>query len=440
MRPAGGANRRRLGLHSFTGGCPVRIVVNDYSGHPFQIELSRELARRGHTVRHLYSADFQTPKGDLIRTPDDPGGFDIKGIALGEPFQKYNFIRRRRQEIRYAQLVIDELKSFRPDIVIASNNPLDAQWRVQGFCRRARMPFVFWLQDIYSNAIKSILGAKIFVVGHLIGLFYERLEIEMLRRSARVVAITTDFMPKLGAWGVAEDRIAVIENWAPKDKIAAGLRDNAWRRGQNFGESKLVLYTGTLGLKHNPDLILAAARKFEGHGDIKIVVASEGPQADYLRKTAIDEGLRNLIVLPFQPFERYGEVLAAADVLLAMIEPDAAAYSVPSKILSYHCGGRAIVLSAAKTNLAAKIITQVESGIVTAPEDANGFVAAIATLLDDEGRRQTCGARARAYADKTFDLGEIGNRFETLLANCLAEADVRVNSPNVSRWRQAGGG
>jgi colanic acid biosynthesis glycosyl transferase WcaI len=401
----------------------MRIVVNDYSGHPFQIELSRELARRGHSVLHLYSADFQTPKGDLIRKADDPDGFAIKGIALGEPFQKYNFIRRRGQEIRYAHLITDELKSFRPDIVIASNNPLDAQWRIQSFCRRAGIPFVFWLQDIYSNAIKSILGAKIPVAGHLIGLAYERLEIEMLRRSAQIVAITTDFLPQLSAWGVAKDRTTVIENWAPKDKITAGARNNAWRREQGLGDSKLALYTGTLGLKHNPDLILAAARRFATQSDaIKVVVASEGPQADYLRRVATDERLGDLIVLPFQPFEQYGEVLAAADVLLAMIEPDAAAYSVPSKILSYHCSGRPIVLSAAKSNLAAKIITEAGSGIVTSPDDAKGFVNAIEKLLDDEPQRQACGARARAYADKTFDLIEIGNRFEALLANCLTGA------------------
>jgi colanic acid biosynthesis glycosyl transferase WcaI len=190
----------------------MRIVLNDYSGHSFQVELSRELARLGHQVRHLYSADFQTPNGDLVRKPDDSDGFSIKGIALGEPFQKYNFVRRRGQEIRYAHLIINELECFRPDVIITCNNPLDAQRHIQNFCLHKRIPFVFWLQDIYSDAIKSILGAKSPGAGHLIGFIYERLEKKMLRRSACVVAITTDFLPKLNAWGVATDRILVIEN------------------------------------------------------------------------------------------------------------------------------------------------------------------------------------------------------------------------------------
>jgi hypothetical protein len=36
----------------------MRILISDYSGHPFQVQLSRELARRGHGVTHSYSTGF----------------------------------------------------------------------------------------------------------------------------------------------------------------------------------------------------------------------------------------------------------------------------------------------------------------------------------------------------------------------------------------------
>ena len=45
----------------------MRILVNDYAGHPFQLQLSRSLARDGHTVLHTYFGAYQTPKG---RTED----------------------------------------------------------------------------------------------------------------------------------------------------------------------------------------------------------------------------------------------------------------------------------------------------------------------------------------------------------------------------------
>jgi hypothetical protein len=47
----------------------MRIAVCDYCGHPFQVQLSRQLARRGHDVLHLHSADFVTPKGAVEHLP-----------------------------------------------------------------------------------------------------------------------------------------------------------------------------------------------------------------------------------------------------------------------------------------------------------------------------------------------------------------------------------
>lgn len=75
----------------------LRIVVHDYSGHPFQVELSRALARRGHDVLHLHSAGFQTPKGPLANDSGDPPTFAVEGIDLGEPFRKYSYVRRLGQ-------------------------------------------------------------------------------------------------------------------------------------------------------------------------------------------------------------------------------------------------------------------------------------------------------------------------------------------------------
>src|ERR1700684_4696664 len=36
----------------------LRLVIHDYSGHPGQVHLSRELARRGHHVEHQYCASY----------------------------------------------------------------------------------------------------------------------------------------------------------------------------------------------------------------------------------------------------------------------------------------------------------------------------------------------------------------------------------------------
>jgi glycosyltransferase involved in cell wall biosynthesis len=400
---------------------PQRMLINDYSGHPFQVELSRELASRGHQVLHIYSADDQTPKGDLLPRRQDPPSFAVEGVSLGEPLQKYhNLAKRRRQERAYGALMCRRIDAFRPDIVIGSNNPLEAQNRIGNHCRRRGIPFIFWLQDIHSEAIKSILSQKSAAAGTLVGTWYEWIERRLLRNADHVIAIAENFLPRLESWNVQRSRVSIIENWAPKNKINVIDRDNPWRRSQGLAHKRVALYTGTIGLKHNPDLLLAAAEAFRDDADVQVVVVSEGKFATYLHTEAINRKLENLTVLPFQPFDAYSDVLASGDVLMAMIEPDAATYSVPSKVLSYLCSGRPIVLAANANNLAARTVKRASAGTVVDPRDTSRFVAAVRHYLHDREARKEAGSRARRYADATFDIERIADRFEGIFTDACA--------------------
>ncbi len=401
----------------------IKVLLNDYCGHPFQVELSRELARRGHQVLHVYSSDDLTPKGDLLQGPDEPAGFAIEGLSIGERLEKYKSLtKRRRQERAYGAMICRRIDAYQPDLVIGSNNPLEAQNRIGNHCRRRSIPFVFWLQDIHSEAIRSYLGQKSAAAGALVGGWYEWMERRLLQNADHVIAIADAFMPKLTSWRIPKAKRSVIENWAPKNKIQVLPTDNPWRRSQGLTGKRVALYTGTIGLKHNPGLLVAAAEAMRDEPDVQIVVVSEGKYATQVKQEGAQRQLANLTVLPFQPFESYSEVLASGDVLIAMIEPDAAAYSVPSKVLSYLCSGRPIVLAASEHNLAAQTIQRARAGIVVDSKNASHYVEAIRSLLRDPQARSETGARARAYAEEHFDIARITDRFEKILQLVCAKS------------------
>jgi colanic acid biosynthesis glycosyl transferase WcaI len=398
-----------------------KILVNDYCGHPFQVELSRELARRGHEVLHVYSADDQTPKGDLLPGGEDPASFAVEGVSIGQPLQKYNNLaRRRRQERAYGRLMCRRIEAFGPDLVVGSNNPLEAQNQIGNHCRRRSIPFVFWLQDIHSEAIKSFLSQKSAAAGTVVGTWYEWMERRVLRHADHIVAIADNFLPRLASWKIQKTRVSVIENWAPRNKISVLPSDNPWRRAHGLADKRVALYTGTIGLKHNPDLLLAAAQSLADEPDVQIVVVSEGKYATYIKNEAARRELHNLTVLPFQPFETYSEVLASGDVLIAMIEPDAASYSAPSKVLSYLCSGRPIVLAANEHNLAAQTVQRSGAGVVVDSRDTRLFVDAIRNFLRNGAIRTAAGRRGREYADVAFDIERITDRFEQIFSSAYA--------------------
>ncbi len=395
----------------------MRILVHDYSGHPFQVQLSRELARRGHQVLHVHCSSYRTGKGAVEQRDDDPAGFEVSGIELGSLFDRYNPWKRQAQEREYGRRFVELAERWGPDLVISSNDPLLAKWVAARWCNRRKVPWVFWLQDVYSVAMRRTLAQRLPGAGDRIGRLFERIERRLVHRAAAVVTITPDFDETLHRWGVGPDRVTVIENWAPLDELPVRARDNPWSRAQGFAdETRNVLYSGTLGLKHNPELLVALARRLGERGDARLVVISEGLGAGVLREAKTAERLDALVLLPFQPYDVFPEVLGSGDVLVCILEPDAGIFSVPSKVLSYHCAGRPILGAIPETNLAARIIEKNDSGAVVSPADAAGFVAAAEKLLDDDRRRERCGRNARRYAEDTFDLDAIADRFETVIA------------------------
>ena len=393
----------------------MKILVHDYSGHAFQIQLSRELARSGHTVIHAYSAAMDSPRGALTPKPDDPPGFRILAVGTPGSLNKYDFLHRAWAERCYGGTLADAILAAKPDAVIICNTPNDILDIL-----RARLPprlrVIWWVQDIYSVAIKSVLNRRLPLTGTLVGGVYRLKEKHFARRADHIVAITSDFIPFLRALGAPAKKISVIENWAPVDEVTPLPRENAWKHEQGLAGKRVVLYSGTMGLKHNPALLLNTAAHYQSQNrdDVVIVVATQGPGAEFLKRGVKERSIGNLTILPWQPYERLPEVLSCADILTAIIEPDAGLFSVPSKILSCFCAGRPLVASIPAGNLAAQTIERAKSGFVVEPGDEDGFIARIDQLLASPGLAEELGRNGRAYAEETFDISRIAERFLAL--------------------------
>jgi len=395
----------------------MKILLYDNSGHPFQVQLSRALAMRGYQVLHIYSAAFQTPKGKLVKTNEDPKTFFIKGLKLSSPFKKYSFLKRWIQENQFGKLVVNEIKNYNPDVLIASNVPLDTLKHVQSYCAKNRIRLVFWVQDFYGIAIKNILKKKLSVLGSLIGNYYIRLEANLLNKSDFIVLITHHFIDVLKQMSVKNKKFTVIPNWAPLDELSVVNKKNDWSISNNLEDKFCFMYTGTLGLKHRPELLLNLAVQFQNYPDVIVVVISEGLGADWLSKKKEEYSLKNLLIMNFQPYELLSSIMGSADVLISILEKDAGIYSVPSKILSYMCASRPLLLSVPKENLASIIVKESDCGIVTGPANQNEFIEAAMNLYKDSQMRINKGRNARNYAAEHFQINSITKKFIDIINN-----------------------
>ncbi len=387
----------------------MKILIHDYSGHPFQVQLSRKLASCGYDVIHVFCSSFSTPKGNLVKSPDDPASFKIIGLAHTHKLKKYSYLRRVFQEREYGNKLSELILIEKPDIVISGNTPLDAQNILKKTCNKSHIEFIFWVQDFYSIAIQRFI--KIPLISFIASRYYLALEAKMLRDSDGVVVITDDFLPTLRSWSVKLDKVVTIPNWAPVNELPLVDKVNAWSEDLLLSDTMNFIYSGTLGLKHNPQLLVDLALKFIDDKKVRIIVISEGLGADFLRVKKQELNLTNLILMGFQPFDRYPEVLGSADILISILEEDAGQFSVPSKVLSYLCSGKPILLSVPLDNLSSKIVSDNQAGLVSAPADKEKFLESAVLLSDNSDLRAKFGINARKYAENTFDIDRISAEF-----------------------------
>lgn len=400
----------------------MRLLVHDFSGHPFQVELSRELAKRGHQVTHSYCPAWISGKGRLEAEPGET--LIIDPIGPSEPIAKDRFAKRVLVELGLGLQLLRQVRRTGAQVAILSNAQIPTLVVFALGMMLLRRPWVLWHQDVYAVAVRAFAGDKLGRGFRVVAGIFTVAERWVSRRAAAIVVIADSFVAVHRGWGTAE-KTTVIPNWAPLEEIVPVERANAWAAEQGLDAERTLLYSGTLGLKHNPALLVRLARAVQDEGTpVRLVVVNEGPAEQILRDEA--ERLRvPLTLLPFQPYERLSEVLGSGDVLVVLLEQSAGAFSVPSKTLSYLCAGRPILGLMPEENLASQLVASVE-GCVLRPEDASLPAAAAWAhrVLEDPEERSRLGKRSRELAEREFALAGCADRFEAILSGA-ARGDLK---------------
>jgi len=391
----------------------LRIFLHDYGGYAFTAQLGRALAKKGHQV--LYSYSLTTQLIQRFNLQPELDNFTIEGVSLPKPFTRYNYLRRWRDERVHGRKVAQQVRDFRPDVVLSANTPLDAQKLILNGSREVGAKFIFWMQDAIGLATKNALSYRYPLFGRLIGDHYIRLERELVSASDKVVIISEGFLDSLQGWGIDEARTRVIPNWAPLDEIPIMAKDNRWTQSHDLTDKFVFLFSGVLGLKHDARLFIELAQAFNQYPDVRIVVVAEGPFAESLKSESEVKNLTNLVILPYQPPDDYPQMLACADVLMTILRTESSVYSVPSKVYTHMCASRSQLLSIPAGNPVAKLVTEQKMGLVSEPDDMHTWLENAFALYQNRYNNQQMGMNARAYAEEHFDIDIIVNKFEALM-------------------------
>ena len=343
----------------------MKILISDYGGHPFPFELSQHLSKK-YKVVHSYAQYFETPKANF-KIKSQNSKLKIVPIKINKKFKKDNFLLRRSMDISYGKKIVDLIKFQKPNIVICSNTPLDPLNKIISYCKENEIKSIFWMQDIYSEAIGKILNKKIPLIGGLIGKYYYYLEKKCEHLSDKIVVISSAFKKFLDKENL--NKASIVENWSPVTKPKL-QKIRFFKKKFNPLNKFCFIYSGTLGYKHNPKLLVEIAERFP---ETIILISSSGKFASKLKEISKKQ-LPNIKVTNWIDYKNLSSFLSIADAFIVTLDSDASTFSVPSKIYAYLTIGRPILASMPFKNLASKKIKKMKVGYVSKPENITTFM------------------------------------------------------------------
>ena len=207
-------------------------------------------------------------------------------------------------------------------------------------CRR--IPFVYNLQDIFPD---SLAGTGLAKKGGLLWKIGRVIEDFTYRNADKIIVISEDFKRNIMAKGVPEEKIEVIYNWVDEEAVVDMPRsENKLFDKYGLDRSKFyVTYNGNIGLTQNMDMLMEVAESLEPNTDIQFVLVGEGAYKEQVEKMIEERNIKNVTLLPFQPYEDISHVFSLGDVSLVISKPGVGANSVPSKTWSIMSASRPVL-------------------------------------------------------------------------------------------------
>lgn len=298
-------------------------------------------------------------------------------------------------------------KSRSCNIIFTGSTP-PFQGALVGLIKKiTKQKIVYTLQDIFPDSLVNSglakKGGVLWKIGRVIENF-------TYKHADKIIVISEDFKKNIMAKGVPEEKIVVVYNWVDQNAVVDIPREkNKLFDAYGLDRSKFyVTYNGNIGLSQNMDMLLSVAEEFQsakvqafqgkeiGCATIHFVLVGNGAYLDEVKRIVAEKKLKNVHLLPFQPYEDISHVFSLGDASLVISKPGTGAASVPSKTWSIMSASRPVLANFDENELKT-IIENHNCGIFTKAGDKEAFKQSILTLYNNRELAVEMGKNGRQF-------------------------------------------
>ena len=287
-----------------------------------------------------------------------------------------------------------------------------------------KVPFVYNLQDIFPD---SLAGTGLAKKDGLLWKMGRVLENFTYRNADKIIVISEDFKKNIMAKGVPEEKIVVVYNWVDQNAVIDVPRErNKLFDKYGLDRSKFYIeYSGNIGLTQNMDMLLEVMEELQtSYPDICLALVGEGAYKEQVEKIVADKQLKNVVMLPFQPYEDISHVFSLGDAGLVISKPGVGANSVPSKTWSIMSASRPVLANFDENELK-DILAGNECGIFTKAGDKEAFKQSVITLYENRELCKEYGKNGRQFVMDNLTR-EVGTqKYVDVIKEVVAEAAAK---------------
>jgi glycosyltransferase involved in cell wall biosynthesis len=206
-----------------------------------------------------------------------------------------------------------------------------------------RVPYGLEIADLWPESVRAVGAVK----GSLFLDLMERVELFLYRKSDFIIALTSSIKASMVKRGIEETKISTVINGVNRDFFKTQAhKDESLEKELQIQDKFVVGYIGTLGMAHNLENVLEAAKilKDQKREDIHFLLVGGGAEKEALREFAWSENLFNVSIIQRQPKEEIPRYWSVCDLALVHLSNNETFKTViPSKIFEAMGVGKPIL-------------------------------------------------------------------------------------------------
>jgi len=367
-------------------------------------EFARRWVDRGHKVTML-TCTANLTREDLVQAKGwffkrfAVDGIDVLAMAI--PYRQQMGVFKRCMSFLAFLKLASIIALFIPkiDVIYATSTPLTVGIPALAAKWFRGKKYVFEVRDQWPESVVQVGVIKNgFVIGMLL-----RLEKQIYKNASAIVVVSDGMAEDIKKIAGPNKPIYVVPNGADLNLFKPDIDGSGVRRKNNWDNKLVLLHAGTMGKVNSLDFVVDAACKLKESRDILFVLIGHGSRKTSLESRIEELDLANVQILPSVPREQLAPVLAAADVIMAIIGnfPIVEQHASLNKFYDGLAAGKPVLLN--YSGWQRRIIEETGAGFGCRLCDVDEFVEKVLYLNNHREMLTRMGTNARHLAVSRFD-------------------------------------